>query len=153
MKQSTFAKRIFAFASVFTLVSYVQAPANSAPIPGFGKRNEIKSNGFKLTVNWCQVSAARSAECDVTAISLTQDYKAGFAYPILQDQSGAQYRMVPKDGSLGQYVMIAGEPYHIRFVNKDILPTTVKRVRGLVGSLGHLEFERDKSGRVSGYLC
>lgn len=85
-------------------------------------------------MNWCEVRPERSAECELTAISETQDFKAGFAYPILQDQTGAQYRMVPKDGSLGQYIMIAGEPYTIRYVNKDILPTTVERVRGVVGS-------------------
>lgn len=97
-------------------------------------RSIIQSDGFLLEMQWCEVRPDRSAECELIATSLTQDYKAGFSYPILQDQTGAQYRMVPKDGSLGQYVMIAGEPYTIRYVNKDILPTTVERVRGIVGS-------------------
>ncbi len=99
-----------------------------------GKRNVIQNGGFRLEVNWCTVNSDRSAECEMTATSLTQDYKAGFAYPIMQDQSGTQFRMVPKDGTLGNYTMIAGEPYTLRYVNKDILPTTVESVRGLVGT-------------------
>ena len=118
---------------ILSNTSCAQTPP-AAPTSFGGDRNIIETEGFRLVMNWCEVRPDRTAECELTAISQTQDYKAGFAYPILQDQTGAQYRMVPKDGGLGQYTMIAGEPYTIRYVNKDILPTTVERVRGVVGS-------------------
>ena len=121
-------------ALVLTLIlgQWLAVGIGCAQVPA-GERNVIRSNGFELIVNWCEVSE-RAARCELTATSLTQDFKAGFAYPILQDQTGAQFRMVPEDKGLGQYRMIAGEPYTIRYVNKDLLPTTVERVRGLVGS-------------------
>lgn len=111
-----------------------------------GPRNVVHNDAFKLTVNWCEVKPDRSAECELTAISLTQDYKAGFAYPIMQDQTGAQYRMVPSDGSLGQYTMIAGEPYTIKYMNQEILPTSVERVRGLVGSWAYSKLNNIRAG-------
>lgn len=115
-------------------------------ITDLGNRNIVQNEVFRLEVNWCEARADRSAECELTATSLTQDYKAGFAYPIMQDQTGAQFRMVPSDGSLGQYTMIAGEPYTIRYVNKDILPTTVERVRGLVGSWAYSKLNNIRAG-------
>ncbi len=111
-----------------------------------GNRNIIENEVFRLTINWCEVKPDRSAMCELTAISLTQDYKAGFAYPIMQDQTGAEYRMVPSDGTLGQYTMIAGEPYTIKFVNKEILPTTVERARGLVGSWAYSKLNNIRAG-------
>jgi hypothetical protein len=121
-------------------VVFSLAGASCAQVPSISQigaatdRSIVQSDGFRLEMNWCRVQSDRTAECELTATSLTQDFKAGFSYPILQDQSGAQYRMTPKDGSLGRYVMIAGEPYTVRYVNKEILPTTVERVRGVVGS-------------------
>ena len=145
MKRSVFSK-LFLVATIVLTQTSALSSATGAPFPGVGKRNTVKSNGFELTVNWCHVATDRTAECDVTAVSLTQDFKAGFAYPIMQDQSGAQFRMVPKDRTLGQYVMIAGEPYNIRYINKDKLPTTVERVRGLVGTWALWNLQGIKAG-------
>lgn len=127
------------------LPACAQTPTTGG-ISDSGNRNIIENDVFRLKVNWCEVKMDRSAECELTAVSLTQDYKAGFAYPIMQDQTGAEYRMVPSDGTLGQYTMIAGEAYTIRYVNKDILPTTVERVRGLVGSWAYTHLNNIRAG-------
>ena len=127
------------------VASLALATTGCAQMPS-GQRNVITNKGFELVVNWCVVNADRSAECELTATSTVQDFKAGFAYPILQDQSGAQFRMVPKEGGLGRYTMIAGEPYTISYVNKDILPTTVTSVRGLVGSWAFWTLKNLKAG-------
>lgn len=129
----------------FAINACAQTPTSGGP-SDLGSRNIIDNDVFRLTVNWCDVKPDRSAECELTAISLTQDYKAGFAYPILQDQSGAEYRMVPSDGTLGQYTMIAGEPYTIKYVNQEILPTTVARARGLVGTWAYSRLNNIKAG-------
>ena len=54
--------------------------------------------------------------------------------------------MVPTDGGLGQYTMIAGENYVIRYKNQSILPTTVDRVRGVVGTWSIANLQGIKAG-------
>ncbi len=136
------------FTRVFAVgcISLGFATASCAQTPSTTSRNIITNRGFELIVNWCVVNADRSAECELTATSTVQDFKAGFAYPIMQDQTGGQYRMVPKEGGTGSYTMIAGEPYTITYINKEVLPTSVESVRGLVGSWAFSTLKNIKAG-------
>ncbi|MCI4643285.1 MAG: hypothetical protein MRY64_00700 [Hyphomonadaceae bacterium] len=132
--------------AVFTMTGCESVAEDPGGIFAQSERNVIEQHGFLLEMDWCEVRADRSAECQLTATSLTQDYKAGFSYPKMQDQTGAEYRMVPSAGGLGQYTMIAGEPYTILYKNRDILPTTVSKVRGVVGTWSLWDQRNIKAG-------
>lgn len=95
--------------------------------------NSVRVDDFVVTAKWCSIAPDRTAECEFEMTSLYQDKKAGIAYPTIQDQTGKEYRMQTKDGSVGGKVMVAGQPYTEYFVAQN-LPTYSTQVRSIVGT-------------------
>ena len=120
--------RLFAVSAMFAIIG-CQSVAELPPL----QRHVVNIDDFRLEMKWCSVSSDRNAACELEVTSLSQDKKAGLAYPKMQDSKGKEYRLKPIDTPVGGRLMAAGIPHTFRFEATN-LPSYVTGVRSVVGT-------------------
>ncbi len=98
------------------------------------QRNVVQTDGLRMEMKWCGVTADRTVECELQITSLYKDVKAGLVYPKMHDQKGNEIRLKRKDGAGGAQTIVAGQPYTRHFVASN-LPTYSTQVRSVVSSI------------------